>query len=268
MTKRHRRSKSPLLAYHGDPKIKKALLAQLAAHRKADQIVQGYGYWTDGKGCAVGCTIHSGKHADYETILGIPESIAYLEDAIFEWLPVEQARKWPERFSRAIKPGADLSLVAARFMVWMLIDPAKGVIRFSGDPQWKVEAAIRGVAELWQRVIDCRTVADEEWLAAESAARSAAESTARSARSAWSAARSAAESAAWSAWSAARSAAESTARSAWSAAAESAARSAWSAAAESAARSARSAAAESAAWQKMADKLIQLLRNEVAHPIC
>jgi len=37
-----------------------------------------------GKGCAVGCTIHSSKHSDYELELGLPSWLAYLEDGIFE----------------------------------------------------------------------------------------------------------------------------------------------------------------------------------------
>ena len=51
-----------LLAYHGDPVIKSDILASLARHRAADELVQDYGYWKDGKGCAVGCTIQSGRH--------------------------------------------------------------------------------------------------------------------------------------------------------------------------------------------------------------
>ena len=38
-----------MLAYHNDAKIKKSVIAEMAAHRKADELVQGYGYWKDGK---------------------------------------------------------------------------------------------------------------------------------------------------------------------------------------------------------------------------
>ena len=59
-------------AFHGDPTIKTKYLDRVQAHAKADQLVQGYGYWKDGKGCAVGCTIHGSRHRDYETELGTP----------------------------------------------------------------------------------------------------------------------------------------------------------------------------------------------------
>ena len=53
-------------AFHGDPKVKTKYLKRVRAHRAADQIIHGT-YWEDGKGCAVGCTIHSSDHAAYET---------------------------------------------------------------------------------------------------------------------------------------------------------------------------------------------------------
>jgi len=111
-----------MIAYHGDPKVKWDLLDQLTAHAKADEIVRGYGYWQDGKGCAVGCTIHSANHKEYETKLGIPQVIARLEDLIFEGLPSVRARVWPIQFAAAIRPGADLSRVVWHFLHWILTD--------------------------------------------------------------------------------------------------------------------------------------------------
>ena len=111
-----------MLAYHNEPSVKTTILAELADHRQADALVQGYGYWKDGKGCAVGCTIRSGNHAEYETRFGIPQMLARLEDCIFEGLPVENARAWPERFMGAIRPGADLSRVGWQFLHWLLTD--------------------------------------------------------------------------------------------------------------------------------------------------
>jgi hypothetical protein len=70
-----------MLAYHSDDTIKTAILAQLAMHREADQLVKGQ-YWEDGKGCAVGCTLHSGDHMEYETRFGIPVALARLEDRL------------------------------------------------------------------------------------------------------------------------------------------------------------------------------------------
>ena len=111
-----------MLAYHNDKNRKRKILEKLARHRSADRLVQGYGYWSHGKGCAVGCTIQSGDHREYETRFGIPANLARLEDAIFEWLDIETARAWPERFMSAIEPGADLSLVCWKFVHWLLTD--------------------------------------------------------------------------------------------------------------------------------------------------
>ena len=54
-----------MLSYHNDPKIKEEILKKLEEHYELDEIVQGF-YWKNGKGCAVGCTIGSNNHAEYE----------------------------------------------------------------------------------------------------------------------------------------------------------------------------------------------------------
>jgi hypothetical protein len=236
-----------MLAYHNDQSVKDQILSQISDHALADEIVKGQ-YWEDGKGCAVGCTIHSGKHAEYETRFGIPQMLAHLEDGIFEGLPNDKAKEWPARFMGAIIPGLDLSLVGWKFLHWILTDAE--VNPGIDDPI--VKEAMSQCADLIFKIsvggpLD-RSAADSAAWSARSAADRAADSAARSA--AWSA-----ESAAWSA----RSAAD---RAAWSArsAADSAA---WSArsAADSAESSAWSAAwsAERAAYQKMAEKLIDLI---------
>lgn len=178
-----------MLAYHGRQADKDAILAQLAAHRAADELVQGYGYWEDGKGCAVGCTLHSGNHIEYETRFGIPVAIARLEDAIFEGLPVELARQWPERLMMAIRPGADLSRVHWRLMHWLLTDPE--VNPGIGHPL--VRDAVAACADLMAAL----AAGDESAWSAANAARNAAESAAWIAAIAASA-ESAERSAAWS----------------------------------------------------------------------
>ena len=106
--------------------IKKTeFIKEIKWHQEQDKVLQGtYGQSTNGdwRGCAVGCSIHSinrlkGKdyetddHSIYESELGIPEWLARLEDTIFEGLPKEKAKKWPLRFAKAIKVGADLDPV-------------------------------------------------------------------------------------------------------------------------------------------------------------
>ncbi len=217
-----------LIAYHGRQADKDAIIAQLKAHRAADQLIQGYGYWQDGKGCAVGCTLHSGDHIEYESRFGIPVAIAHLEDAVFEGLPVALARAWPERLMSAIAPGADLSRVHWHLLHWLLTTPSVN----PGIEHPLVRDAVRRCADLMADLAAGKEVIAES---AESAVESA-ESAARSAWSAWSA-----ESAAWSAESAVE-------------AVESAARSAVWSAEESAARS-----AEESAWVSISDRLIELI---------
>jgi hypothetical protein len=238
-----------LVAYHGNQSEKDAILAQLAEHRAHDQIVKGQ-YWEDGKGCAVGCTIHGSGHKKYEPIFGIPQALAHIEDAIFEGLPNDRAMDWPIRFMAAIKPGSDLSLVQWKFLHWLLTDENVN----PGINHPTVKDAIKLTADLMKILSDGGVVSESAEGSAAESARSAAWSAAESA--AWSAAgsaRGAAWSAVWCAWSAARSAARSAAGSARGAAGS--ARSA----AESAARSAVWSAAESAAFVLMSDKLIDFL---------
>ena len=185
-----------LVAFHGDPAIKAKYLARVETHRIADEIVQRYAYWKNGKGCAVGCTIHGFDHSDYECELGIPEPIAWLEDMIFEGLPAEQAKAWPSRFLVAIKPGADLSQVADRFCYWLLTSP---LLRLSelADPSGKI--AIASVANLYRRRLDHDEPTATEWADARNVASAVADNsirvTARAAARAASAAASA--NAAW-----------------------------------------------------------------------
>ena len=180
-----------MLAYHNDNNLKQSVLAEMRDHKEADELVQGYGYWEDGKGCAVGCLIKGNDHQEYESKFGIPAQLARLEDSIFEGLPKELAQQWPERFLGAIKVGADLSRVWSEFAYWLLTDKEHGQIVYAnGDA--RVIDAIMGVAKLHKEVISGKRKG--RWSAARSAADSAAESAADSA--AWSAAWSAAESAA------------------------------------------------------------------------
>jgi hypothetical protein len=229
----------PLIAYHNQQSAKDAILAQLNLHRDADQIIKGK-YWQDGKGCAVGCTIHSGNHIEYEPRFGIPVMLARFEDRIFEGLPNGKAKDWPIRFMSAIKPGQDLSLVGWKFLHWLLTDEKIN----PGIMHPLVKDAVAQCAE-----VVCNLAKGNPFDA--SAARSA-------------------ESAAWSAsWSAERSGKRSAARSAESAAcaarcaarsAESAESAAWSAAGAAwSVKSAARCAARSAAYEGMADALIELI---------
>ena len=161
-----------MIAYHGDPKQKTKILSQLRRHAKADQLVKGK-YREAGKGCAVGCTIHNGNHAEYEPRFGIPRELAHLEDRIFERLDNGDSQKWPIRFMSAIKPGADLSGVWPDFAVWLLTDPAAGVLRFAKAD--RTRKSIQAVADLYAQRVPKR---DARWSMARIEARAAADASA------------------------------------------------------------------------------------------
>lgn len=138
-----------LLAFHSELKIKTAYLQRVKDHAEADEIIKGV-YWRGGKGCAVGCTIHSDKHNAYETELGIPEMLARLEDRIFEGSSEKYAKTWPERFLKAIKPGADLSKVGWKFQHWLLLDKNYGV-----ELAYRMKRVVENSLNKQQRVYKC-----------------------------------------------------------------------------------------------------------------
>ena len=154
-------------AFHNDPKLKDKYVARVKEHVTADEIIHGV-YWEDGKGCAVGCTIHGRDHRLYETELGIPRVLALLEDRIFEGMGNGDSKEFPLRFISAIDPGADLSLVWPKFANWLLLDPTDGVIKFAKTD--KARRAIRAVADLHSRAARGLQVKDEEWKRARNAA--------------------------------------------------------------------------------------------------
>ena len=176
-------------AFLGNPAIKRKYLTRVRAHKKADEIIHGT-YWQNGKGCAVGCTIHSDKHSNYESELGIPQWLAYLEDTLFEGMKNGKSKEFPESFLKSIPVGADLNKILHPFFHWLLTEE---VIKNVTEKDEAVKKVILDIAKLHKEVIDGKRLSPFYESAAESAAWSAAESAAESA------ARSAAWSAAWSA---------------------------------------------------------------------
>ncbi len=149
-----------LLAYHGKQEVKDEYVMRVKAHYDADEITKGV-YWQNGKGCAVGCTLHSSDHAAYETELGIPRALARIEDGIFEGLPNNKAKEFPLQFLNAIKVGADLSMVAPKFIHWLLVDETHGIIKFA-----KHKEVIKAIADLYQRKINGENIDTNEWFTA------------------------------------------------------------------------------------------------------
>lgn len=152
-------------AFLNDESVRSAVIAQVVAHAKADEIVKGR-YWEGGKGCAVGRTIHSADHALYESALGIPHELARLQDFIFESLPNGEAKSFPLEFLEAIPLGADLSRVWDKFHVWLLLDPINGLVALPNILP-EIVSAIRSVAVLYERSSeDMEPSADEKSKAA------------------------------------------------------------------------------------------------------
>ena len=217
-----------MVAFHGSADLKEFYLERVKAHRLADQLTQGLGWdGRTGKGCAVGCTLNEYRHSKYPEMIGVPETLAYLQDAIFEGLPKEEAMAFPEQFLSAIPVGADLSLVW-----WKCADRMLNRA-FTGVTDTAVLDACAKSRDLVRRASIGDMAPSDEWAWAAWAAEAAA-------RVAW---------VAWAAWAAARAA---------GAAAE-VARAAW-AAAEVAGVAARAArVAGEGEYRKQRDDLLELL---------
>jgi hypothetical protein len=250
---------SGMKAFHGNSAIKGKYLERVKQHAVMDEIVKGQ-YWNYGKGCAVGCTIHSDKHDNYETELGIPTLLAYLEDRIFENLPNDLAMTWPLRFLEAIGVGTDLELVWPKFAHWLLVDPDHGVVRFNKHQ------SILDAASLLNRWIDGNKPDLSEWRDAAAAADAAVSYAAAAVSYAASYADAAADAAYDASYAdAAADAAYDDAAAAYDAAAVSYAASAYTAAAVSYAASAYAAAYAGYGYARkkhfviMSEKLLQLL---------
>src|SRR5579859_8100372 len=129
----------PMLAFHNKEEVKEKYLKRVQKHYELDEIIQGI-YWQNGKGCAVGCTVekNSNSHEAMEKELGIPQMVSRLEDRIFEGLSNGDAKKFPLRFLKAIKPGADLSKVGYKFQIWLLVDKHNGVIQWANEETKKI----------------------------------------------------------------------------------------------------------------------------------
>ncbi len=146
--------------FHNDPSIKQKYIERLELHRAHDEIVKGI-YWENGKGCAVGCTIHGSDYTAYERELGIPRVIASLEDGIFEGLPSHIAKDFPLRFLNAVPVGVDLMISFYQFMHWLLVDKEDGVINFVKDS--RLISSIKKIAELFEKKLAGENVTEKEW---------------------------------------------------------------------------------------------------------
>lgn len=99
------------------------IIARIAAHRAADEIVQGTGFRA-GHGCAIGCSLDKYDHSEYARVV-LGESshnllLAELIDDLHEAQPLTSALDWPGRVAAALQPGADTTLALKRWLHWLL----------------------------------------------------------------------------------------------------------------------------------------------------
>ena len=287
-------------AFHNDPAIKQKFLDRAIFHQNADHLMRGVGWESNGKtrGCAIGCLLEKYDHKAFETEGLGPEWLGRLVDTLFEGMSEEKSRTWPEVYVRAVREGADLEKVKDPFTIYVLESCLESMnkVVFEREKFPEVEKAINGSkAAVLEMIRIIREQPTDE--SARAAARAAADAAADAAAlAAWAAdaaalaARAAARAAAWAAWAAraaADAAADAAAWAAWAAraaadaAADAAALAAWAADAAAlaawAAWAAADAAAAWAAWaalaaadaaadaaaafDRYADKLIELIRG-------
>ena len=147
----------------GKQSVKTKYVKRVKAHKEADEIIKGI-YWEDGKGCAVGCTIEGSEHERYETELGIPKEVAYLEDSIFENLPNDKAKEFPLKFLQAIGVGKDLSKITAQIVIWQFEDPVHGLknIKEVQDDK-EVNGWCEEVVALYKRDLEGNKASEDEY---------------------------------------------------------------------------------------------------------
>ena len=201
-----------MLSYLNDPAVKEKFTLRFAAHRAADEVIQGEGFNPEkNRGCFVGCTLDNYDHSQFPEQLGWPQWLAHLADEIFEGIPASQAPQFGTDLLAAVPVGKDLEPV--RHMI-AISRHERQIKRLEGNTEPYAEqcrTALQGVIDYCKGEL---TQTNSESAESAESARSAAGSAEAAAWSAESA-----ESAAWSAESAAESAAWSAAESAaWSAA--------------------------------------------------
>lgn len=146
-----------MLSFHNDKSIKELYVNRVKLHQLADEIEQGF-YWENGRGCAVGCTIHGEDHSSYERELGIPKVLSKIEDCIFENLPVEIAKLWPLKFLETINVGVDLSSVWPKFSIWLLTDEIYGVLKYV-----KLQKSIDAILSVSEGYKNYLLMTEEKW---------------------------------------------------------------------------------------------------------
>lgn len=125
--------RSELHAFGFSEKLKERVLRRLRKRRRMWLLrhddTNGYRLRSAG---AAGSMLEPVGYEEFEHVLGIPASLAELVDVLHLALPAEKAlggqcSSWPYRFVKAVPLGANLTLVWARFCLWMVCDRERGL---------------------------------------------------------------------------------------------------------------------------------------------
>jgi hypothetical protein len=158
---------TPLRSYHGDPELKALHDNWIRNDIRADRLIAGtYGdHDGDGwRGCQWGCYLHAADpHAVVEKRLGLPLQLSLISDALFEslssYISAEAGRAFAEKFFlEALQVDVDYSRVYPRFAAWLMADMLPQV----KDEQ--VIAVLKSAEALFTRMAETGEVDDSEFL--------------------------------------------------------------------------------------------------------
>jgi hypothetical protein len=163
-----------MLTFTNTPATKDKLVATLELDAK-NGYFRSIEYLQDGKISSVGLALKktSVDLSDYEQFeiqFNIPFRLAKLNDEIFRQISYhipQFAESWPVRFAKSIPIGVDLSLVWAKFMFFLLIDPKFGCIQYARSKDIPI---ILTVTQLLGQFIQGITPPRKEWKSAYKAA--------------------------------------------------------------------------------------------------
>ena len=168
-----------LQAFHNNSQLQQEFLDRAQGHYDADELIHGI-YWEDGKGCAIGCMIHSSNHEDLESLYGIPEWLGRLVDVLFEGMENKYSKEFYLSFIKTVANPSFLGFDSWQHIYHQIcLHNLEKECKNTDHPL--VKQAISDIIALHR----IEETDKEKWAAAETAADFAARSAARSA--AWSA---------------------------------------------------------------------------------
>ena len=126
-----------MLTYLNDPTLKQTFVRRMDDHIALDQVIQGTGY-SNGRGCAVGCTYNEYDYSLGPSRLGFTEWYEKLRDKIFEGLPAAEAPAFALASLSEVPVGVDLEQVRVPF----LIDTLKRCLAHAGGSTKAVQGVI------------------------------------------------------------------------------------------------------------------------------